>query len=987
MIGRTLGHYRIDEEIGRGGMGVVYKAHDLRLGRTVALKFLSPDLTRDSGAKERFLSEARAVSALDHPNVCTLHEIAETEDGRTYLVLAYYPGETLARKIERGPLPVEQALDLALQVARALSRAHESGILHRDVKPANVVVTERGEAKVLDFGVAKLSEATRRTLTGDSLGTPAYMSPEAIRGEKVDARSDLWSLGVLLYECLAGAPPFGAGGPQTAMYAILNEPPAPLAKLRSDLPDGLVELVSRLLEKERNQRPPSAEAVVRALEAILRGAAPVRGARPSGSRARRVLPAAAAVVVLVAVLLVARRLRGEGTRPSESAGVPGSTSVSATIAVLPFAVRGGTEFAYLGDGLVDLLGTKLDGAGDLRSVDAHALLSFVEREAGDARSSREAAEKVAAHFGAGLFLQGDVLEAGRRLHVSASLYSAGKREPVGRATVEGDAERIFELVDDLVTGLLAERFSGVAGRVTRMAAATTHSLPALKAYLQGEEQFRSGRFTDALASFERAVEVDPEFALAWYRISVAAEWATRQDKTEVAAQRALALADRLSEHDRRLLEARLANRRGDAVESERLYRTILAQFPDDVEAWSQLAEVQFHYGPMRGRSVSESRAAWERVLFFEPSLVESLWHVARIAASEGKKAEVDQLVKRVLALNPEGERALELEALRAFALDDAQAESDVLDRLSRASENVVALADWNVAAFSGNLPGARRVIELNTGPGRVDDARAMAHVVLAYLALAEGKWGRTQAELDAAAALRPGWTIEHRAFLATFPFVPTERTELERLRSALESWDAAAEPPGVIPTTFFAGADKFHAAVRLHLLGLLEAQLGLASARERAAELERSSAPAEAPFLMTDLAAEVRARIAWEAGDRSEALRELDGTRRQVLYQAGISSPFGAQAYGRFAHAEALAAAGREAEALVLFSSFAQVSNYELAFDAPARFARARIHEARGEREAAAADYRAFLGRWSGADEIFQPRVGEARARLEVLGK
>ena len=259
LVGRTLAHYRVLEYIGGGGMGVVYKAEDLRLARTVALKFLPPELTRDPEAKARFLQEARAASVLDHPNICTIHEVGETDDGRLYLAMPYYGGETLRRRIERGPLTIDDAIDIGEQIARGLAKAHRGGIVHRDIKPANLMVTDDGVVKILDFGLAKLAGAAAITRTGSSVGTPAYMSPEQARGEDVDHRTDLWSFGVVLYEMVAGRRPFRGEHDQAVLYAILNEPPKPLTEMRSEAPPELERIAEGLLAKDPGNRYPTAE--------------------------------------------------------------------------------------------------------------------------------------------------------------------------------------------------------------------------------------------------------------------------------------------------------------------------------------------------------------------------------------------------------------------------------------------------------------------------------------------------------------------------------------------------------------------------------------------------------------------------------------------------------------------------------------------------------------------------------------------------------
>jgi serine/threonine protein kinase/Tol biopolymer transport system component len=268
LAGRILGHYRVVERIGGGGMGVVYRAEDLRLARTVALKFLPPELTRDPEAKARFLQEARAASALDHPNICTIHEVGETDEGRLYLVMPCYDGETLRQRIERGPLSIDEATDIAQQIARGLSKAHRRGIVHRDIKPANLMLTGDGVVKILDFGLAKLAGAAAITRTGSSVGTPAYMSPEQARGEDVDHRTDLWSLGVVLYEMLAGRRPFGGEHEQAVLYSIFNEAPKPLSEIRPDAPPDLARIVGGLLAKDPADRYPTVEGPLGDLRAL-----------------------------------------------------------------------------------------------------------------------------------------------------------------------------------------------------------------------------------------------------------------------------------------------------------------------------------------------------------------------------------------------------------------------------------------------------------------------------------------------------------------------------------------------------------------------------------------------------------------------------------------------------------------------------------------------------------------------------------------------
>ncbi len=302
MIGREVDHYRVFGHLGGGGMGVVYKAEDTRLQRTVALKFLPPAMTRDPVAKSRFLQEARAASALDHPNVCTVYDIGELDDGQLYLAMPAYDGETLKKRIESGPLPIEEAVDIAKQVAQGLSKAHRLGIVHRDIKPANLMLTGDGIVKILDFGLAKLAGSAGLTRAGFCVGTPSYMSPEQARGE-VDLRTDLWSLGVVLYEMLTGLLPFQAESDPGIVHALLHEEPSPLTRWRPEVPAALERIVTGLLKKDPGDRYPTAEHVLEELRAL--GGPPTRTfqsaeVRQPGRRRRGLWIGAVVAVALLA---------------------------------------------------------------------------------------------------------------------------------------------------------------------------------------------------------------------------------------------------------------------------------------------------------------------------------------------------------------------------------------------------------------------------------------------------------------------------------------------------------------------------------------------------------------------------------------------------------------------------------------------------------------------------------------------------------------
>jgi serine/threonine protein kinase len=259
VIGKTISHYKILDKLGGGGMGVVYKAEDTKLRRTVALKFLPLELTGDPEAKRRFINEAQAASSLQHHNICTIHEIDETPDGQLFICMDCYEGDTLKKRIEGGPVPLDQVVDIGTQVAEGLRKAHEAGVVHRDIKPANILVTPDGVVKILDFGLAKLADETRLTQTGSTVGTPAYMSPEQVRGTDADHRTDIWSLGAVMHEMIAGRLPFAGDHVQALLYSILNEEPESLSDTRPEISAELENVVKNALQKNPEDRYASAD--------------------------------------------------------------------------------------------------------------------------------------------------------------------------------------------------------------------------------------------------------------------------------------------------------------------------------------------------------------------------------------------------------------------------------------------------------------------------------------------------------------------------------------------------------------------------------------------------------------------------------------------------------------------------------------------------------------------------------------------------------
>ena len=531
--GRTVSHFRVLELLGAGGMGVVYRAEDTRLRRTVALKFLLPQFVLDDSAKERFLLEARSAAALDHPNICTVYEVGETEDGQLYLAMALYAGETLSARVAReGPLDTREALAIARQLADGLACAHAAGIVHRDLKPGNLMVLPDGMVKVLDFGLAKAKGHTL-TRSGVQLGTVAYMAPEQICGDAVDGRTDLWALGVVLYEMLTGRRPFEGERDISLAHAIVNDAPPRPSALRADLPPVVENLVLALLDKEPARRPATAADLVRDLAAVQSTTGP-SPAMPNGSHGHHVTgyrsrsgwrrPVGLMGIALGGVALaVGAGLTWRASARDAASDVP----LERSIAVLPFEnLSSAKENEFLAGGLQDAVITQLTQVADLRVVSRQSVRVY----AGSSKPLRQ----IARELGVGTILQASVQMVGGHARVTAQLIDAKTDRHLWANQYERDGTDLFALQNEIglaiVGALRAELTAGERDRLTRP---PTRSRDAYTFYLQGRhyQQRPPGTGTLAVALgerelrsaeslYRRALALDSSFALAHAQLAV-----------------------------------------------------------------------------------------------------------------------------------------------------------------------------------------------------------------------------------------------------------------------------------------------------------------------------------------------------------------------------------------------------------------------------------------------------------------------------------
>lgn len=688
MKDKTVSHYRILEKLGEGGMGVVYKARDTKLNRDVALKFLSSHLTANEDAKKRFTREARAASSLDHPNISVIHEIGETDDGHSFICMGYYEGQTLREKLEQDPPDPEAAVSIIIQIARGLQRAHDAGIIHRDIKPANIILTDQGDVKIVDFGLAKLVSETAITETDGRGGTLAYMSPEQLHGEKVDYRTDLYSLGVLMYEMLSGRRPYHEEHYAALMYSIVNTDPPPPSVINPSVPKELDQLVLKLIHKRPEDRWQSANEVIAFLDKTReRSPDPV----PAQATARSTFFSKPAFIIpaLIAVLAVTALsipfIRGPVFQFINQSQTPGSVH----LVVLPFVnVGDDPDNRAFADGLMETL------TSSLTFIQPGNISYWVVSSSEVRQRNIESASDALREFNATHAVYGSVHRLANQLRLTLNLVDTKTSRQIKSQMITMPLDSLPRLQDEAMLTLaqMLEIDIPSEREVYQWAGGTVNSR-SYEYYLEGRGYLSNYQNVDnihtSIALFESAVDLDPDFALAYAGIGEA-YWRLYNETRNISwVEYAEDSINRAMESDSShptvlVTMGMIQSGRGYVEESIRTYQKALEMNPTHADAYRGLANAYEQLGHF-----DEAEETLKRAIRLIPTYWAGYNQLGAFYLNQGRMEDAIPQFEKVIELIPNSNFGYINLGVTYYYLDKYQEAIEMFNRVIEIEPNYV----------------------------------------------------------------------------------------------------------------------------------------------------------------------------------------------------------------------------------------------------------------------------------------------------------
>jgi non-specific serine/threonine protein kinase len=943
MIGRTVSHYRITEKLGEGGMGIVYRAEDTRLNRTVALKFLSPAADNDDGEKERLLREARAAAALDHPNICPVYEINEA-DGETFIAMACVEGRSLADVISSGPLALEDTLSYAIQMADGLRAAHAKEIVHRDVKPGNVMVSPSGQVRIMDFGLAGRFEPVSADTWTTTSGTVAYMSPEQLRGELADARSDIWALGVVLHEMLAGRRPFRGVYEQAVVYSVLNLEPEPVTSARPDVPDALCRIVARTLEKDAQRRYQTMDEVLADLTAVGAGAGD-GGARP--------------------------------------------------IAVITFEnLTGDDSYDYLRRAIPNLLITSLEQSEHLRVITWERMGDVMRQlgQGGSEEIDRELGFELCRLEGAEAMVTGSFVRAGTAFATDVKVLDAVTKDLIVTASSRGEGvdSILTKQIDELAAAILARLDPEEGAPVEApqpIAEVATASMEAYDVFLRGRDSFERLYNEDARGLFEKAVALDPSFAVAHLYLA----WTHTRLRNTKARDEALEMAkscsDRATPRQRLLIDAAYARTiERDLGKELRILQETVRAYPDEKRAHHRLAG----YYRAQGR-LYQAIEEYNKAIELDPEFGWSLNELAYMYTDVEDFEKAEEYFERYAKASPGDANPIDSMGELCFRMGR-------LDCAITHYEEALALkpdfyyARWEIAYVSALMEDYGDAIEwidkfISDAPSfgtRLEGLRWRSFYLLWLGRFKDALTGTKEIARLAEGEPSELWQVEASRLTAWIHFA---RGEYEGARRRFRDCAAAidAHPEGFVPTVTSYSLGSLEQVKQLRAgydaaLALIDLAEGdLESARSRLALVEP---------LLPGFAELVRAELALAEGsvDRAVTIGERSGpwtipymsdTEGMFLYNLPPVRDTLARAYVRSGE---LFKAITEYERLLTVD---QTTKDRRLVHPSYHFRLAELYQQKRWIDQAREQYARFLSIWKDADED-HPDVDRARSVLEA---